>query len=75
MEQAPSSFSMFFKHFVKTRHLQLISLKKQKKPKNKHYTVLKEKKNNPTESYCNNGEGMTPDARLHDSRKHNIYMF
>lgn len=46
MEQAPSSFSMFFKHFVKTRHLQLISLKKQKKnkPKNKHYTVLKEKK-------------------------------
>lgn len=44
MEQAPSSFSMFFKHFVKTRHLQLISLKKQTKTKNKHYTVLKEKK-------------------------------
>lgn len=74
MEQAPSSFSMFFKHFVKTRHLQLISLKKQKNKKQTLYSP-KGKKNNPTESYCNNGEGMTPDARLHDSRKHNIYMF
>lgn len=50
MEQAPSSFSMFFKHYMKTRHLQLI-LKK-------HYTGLKEKKKIQPKSYlyCNNGK-------------------
>jgi len=51
MEQAPSSFSMFFKHYMKTRHLQLI-LKK-------HYTVLKKKTQLNHICIVTMGKGMT----------------